>query len=586
MTRHPISVFQFFKPYLYAARIPFTCAIFMLLIGEALSRVGVWFGAQLIERLSETVDNKTAILYVGLGLIALYGFMTAMRSVLSTGLLRIDAAFIPRLFGRIYKDLFKTVHKHSPAYFETEMSGNLAAKINNVINDGEAFYYGILYGFIYNINIVLITILSFAFVNWKLGLLLAIIMPLFYWFIYATSKRLMSLSAILIDANTTAEGHLVDSISNAETVKSFGRFDFEKRHYFKSLKHVANCLRTFLWTAGKIDFIQTTIRATLRALFCLLPFILWYRGQITIADFVFMQSVFISFDNTLGAVSEDFPRLLSVYGSVQDSLDTIYKPLTVTDAPDAVPFEFKSGKIEFDNIDYQYKENHPLFRDFSLTIQPKQKVGLVGVSGSGKSSLIKLLLRYYDVQNGAIRIDGQPLQSLIQRSFRRNIAFIPQQPSLFNRSVIENIRYGNPTATDDEVFEAAKKAYCHDFIMRLPNGYHSKVGERGVMLSGGEKQRIAIARAILKNAPILILDEATSALDSESETLIQKALNDLMKTKTVIAVAHRLSTLKKMDVIYVMDKGEIIQSGTHKELIQTDGIYKRFYEIQTQMRTR
>jgi len=222
-----------------------------------------------------------------------------------------------------------------------------------------------------------------------------------------------------------------------------------------------------------------------------------------------------------------------------------------------------------------------LFADFNLKIAPGEKIGLVGRSGSGKSTLIKLLSRYYDVQGGQICIDGQDIREVTQESLRKNIALIPQDPSLFNRTIMENIRYGNLQAGDEEVFEAARKAYIHDYILTLPQGYQSKVGERGVMLSGGERQRIAIARAILKNAPVLVLDEATSALDSESEHYIQEALRDLMKGKTVIAIAHRLSTLKEMNKIVVMEKGKIVEEGSHATLLRKKGAYYNFYKMQS-----
>ena len=222
-----------------------------------------------------------------------------------------------------------------------------------------------------------------------------------------------------------------------------------------------------------------------------------------------------------------------------------------------------------------------MFADFNLKIAPGEKIGLVGRSGSGKSTLIKLLSRYYDVQGGQICIDGQDIREVTQESLRKNIALIPQDPSLFNRTIMENIRYGNLQAGDEEVFEAARKAYIHDYILTLPQGYQSKVGERGVMLSGGERQRIAIARAILKNAPVLVLDEATSALDSESEHYIQEALRDLMKGKTVIAIAHRLSTLKEMNKIVVMEKGKIVEEGSHATLLRKKGAYYNFYKMQS-----
>lgn len=237
--------------------------------------------------------------------------------------------------------------------------------------------------------------------------------------------------------------------------------------------------------------------------------------------------------------------------------------------------------MSFCRVEYRYKASNALFADFNLKIAPGEKIGLVGRSGSGKSTLIKLLSRYYDVQGGQICIDGQDIREVTQESLRKNIALIPQDPSLFNRTIMENIRYGNLQAGDEEVFEAARKAYIHDYILTLPQGYQSKVGERGVMLSGGERQRIAIARAILKNAPVLVLDEATSALDSESEHYIQEALRDLMKGKTVIAIAHRLSTLKEMNKIVVMEKGKIVEEGSHATLLRKKGAYYNFYKMQS-----
>ena len=237
--------------------------------------------------------------------------------------------------------------------------------------------------------------------------------------------------------------------------------------------------------------------------------------------------------------------------------------------------------VVFDNIRFHYNNKEDLFKNFHLKIKSGEKVGLVGHSGSGKSTLIKLLVRYYDLQGGKILLGGENIKKVRQESLRAHIAVIPQDTTLFNRTIMENIRYGNVKATDKDVKRAAKLAYADEFIKNLPHGYESKVGERGVMLSGGERQRIAIARAILKDAPILILDEATSALDSESEQYIQKSLKKLMKGKTVIAIAHRLSTLKEMDRLVVMDNGKIVEQGSHDELLRRGGAYADFYKIQS-----
>lgn len=276
-----------------------------------------------------------------------------------------------------------------------------------------------------------------------------------------------------------------------------------------------------------------------------------------------------------------FTQYTQLAGGIKDGLDLLNKPCDVKDAPSARPLKVTQGAVSFCRVEYRYKASNALFTDFNLKIAPGEKIGLVGRSGSGKSTLIKLLSRYYDVQGGQICIDGQDIREVTQESLRKNIALIPQDPSLFNRTIMENIRYGNLQAGDEEVFEAARKAYIHDYILTLPQGYQSKVGERGVMLSGGERQRIAIARAILKNAPVLVLDEATSALDSESEHYIQEALRDLMKGKTVIAIAHRLSTLKEMNKIVVMEKGKIVEEGSHATLLRKKGAYYNFYKMQS-----
>jgi len=240
-----------------------------------------------------------------------------------------------------------------------------------------------------------------------------------------------------------------------------------------------------------------------------------------------------------------------------------------------------AGGIEFENISFSFNETRRVLSGVTLKIQAKEKVALIGPSGSGKSTLVRLLMRLYNLESGVISIDQQNIQHVTQESLRLNIAFVPQDPTLFHRTIAENIRYGKPEATDDEVVAAAKLARCDEFITELPAGYKTYVGERGIKLSGGERQRVAIARAILKNAPILILDEATSSLDSNSEALIQDALNELMKDKTVIVIAHRLSTIRKMDRIIVVDDGKIIEQGSHDELLENENsLYKKLWELQ------
>ena len=255
-------------------------------------------------------------------------------------------------------------------------------------------------------------------------------------------------------------------------------------------------------------------------------------------------------------------------------------PLEILDKPDAVILKCNRGQITFNNVKFHYKGTEPLFQNKSIEIKAGQKVGLVGYSGGGKSTFVNLILRLYDITDGAILIDGQDIRDVTQDSLRSSIALIPQDPSLFYRSLMDNIRYGRIDATDEEVISAAKKAHAHEFITKLSKIYDSLVGERGAQLSGGQRQRIAIARAILKNAPILILDEASSQLDSPTESLIQESLWDLSQNKTTLVIAHRLSTLLNMDRILVFDQGVIVEDGTHTELLSLNGLYRKLWDSQ------
>jgi ATP-binding cassette subfamily B protein len=261
--------------------------------------------------------------------------------------------------------------------------------------------------------------------------------------------------------------------------------------------------------------------------------------------------------------------------------EILLKPHEITDSKSAKPLAVNQGEIKFNNLSFSYIKGVEVLKNFNLTIKPKEKMALIGPSGGGKSTIVKLLLRFYDLTSGQILIDKQNLAKVTQDSLREQIAFVPQEPILFHRSLIDNIRYGNNRATDEEVIRASKLAHAHEFITGFRQGYQTLVGERGIKLSGGERQRVAIARAILKNAPILVLDEATSSLDSESEMYIQDALKNLMKNKTVIVIAHRLSTILQVDRIVVVENGQISEMGKHKELLKLkDGVYQKLWQIQ------
>jgi len=306
----------------------------------------------------------------------------------------------------------------------------------------------------------------------------------------------------------------------------------------------------------------------------------WQQEIITTGDFVLIFNMVFAVMYQMLYLGHALTTLFREVGTAQQALSLITHHPDIIDTIDAKPIKINKGEIIFDNVTFRYTTGQNIFKNKNVIIKSCQKVGLVGFSGSGKSTFVNLILRFFELESGAIKIDGQDISSVTQNSLRENISMIPQDTSLFHRTLRENIGYGQIYASNEEIIQASKKAHCHDFIFRLPNGYDSMVGERGIKLSSGQRQRIAIARAILKDAPILILDEATSALDSVTETYIQKGLHALMKGRTTIVIAHRLSTLSEMDRILVFDKGCIVEDGTHEELLKLNGHYKFMWEMQ------
>ena len=375
-------------------------------------------------------------------------------------------------------------------------------------------------------------------------------------------------------------GEIVDSVGNFANVKIFGRKDYERSYLHKAYNDMKIRYDSREWFYFKLKFPQGLSIAVL--LGCMLSILVWLRmnGKVTIGDFLMINWLTMLVSDSTWYLCEKSSAFLEAVGECKQSLRALFIPIEITDKPDAKELVVTKGEITFDKVHFQYKDNASIFEDKSIIITPGQKIGLVGYSGSGKSTFVNLILRLYDIQSGAILIDGQDIRDVTQESLHQNIGMIPQDPSLFHRTLMNNIRYGQVDATDEEVIEAAKKAHAHDFIMNTPEKYQSLVGERGIKLSGGQRQRIAIARAILKNAPILILDEATSALDSVTEGQIQDSLNELMSGKTVIVIAHRLSTLLHMDRILVFDNGKIVEDGSHVKLIEQNGMYKELWDAQ------
>lgn len=549
-----------------------------------------------------------------------------------------------RLKKNLLVSLFRQTHKHSPAYFAAEMSGTVSDKILSLENSTRDIVWRFK-GFLEGVIVPYAVAFPILFqINGGLALTLLVFCIAVSIIDYAHCRKLKPVSRDAARLESAVSGIMVDSIANARLVKNCAAFPHERVCLAKAVnKWVRSCIQR-----GKEIGISHSYNITIALALRLTSLsILIYYWQIK--DLNLTQTLIaLTYINLLHTPCEMFGdnviRLQKQLGAVEDALSLLYKPLEITDAPnarrlvlkrfpadksgtaapaanvplsasdatvptantplsapgttapatntplsasdDAVPATTPTLRpmppsISFQNAAFSYTPDKPLFSNLNLNIAAGEKIGIVGLSGAGKSTLVNLLLRAYDLQSGKILIAGQDIAGVTLFSLHQNISLIAQEPALFNRSISENIRFARPKATDEEVRAAARLACIHDTIMKLPQEYDSIVGERGVKLSGGERQRIAIASAILKNAPLLILDEATSALDSESEAAIQQALQNIMQHKTVIAIAHRLSTLKNMDRIIVLDNGKIIEDGTpHKLLKNKSGLFCRLYNLQ------
>ena len=416
-----------------------------------------------------------------------------------------------------------------------------------------------------------------------MGLIIAVGSLVYCALTVALSLGYVAPAASLANAwDTKLGGSLADAVSCSSVVKAFGAEAREDTRFAKVVgKWRGRTRRT--WVRGTIN--GTTQGATLLVLrIAIIGFalLLWSRGQASAGDITFVLTSFFLLQGYLRDVGMHIRNLQRSVNDMEELVDIQGQPLGVADRDDAVPIRIGKGAIRFDHVTFHYGSHLlPLYRDFSVSIRAGERVGLVGHSGSGKTTFVKLIQRLYDVNSGRILIDGQDIAGATQASLRQQIAIVQQEPILFHRSLAENIAYARPGASQAEIEQAAKQASAHDFICRLPKGYGTLVGERGVKLSGGERQRVAIARAFLANAPILILDEATSSLDSESEVLIQNAMERLMVGRTTLIIAHRLSTVKALDRLLVFDRGRIVEEGRHETLVRLDGgIYRRLFERQ------
>lgn len=568
-------MFLFLKPYPLALSI----AVLLAVISGTYGTINAYLTKTLIDNLSQGVQETE--LWAVLFWPALYFvFSYEVHNLSWRGIQYISLQLGPKLQNTIIKKMFAYTEKNSFQFFQNNFSGTIASNISTLADNIVVMVTNIAPFLVRQIIQTILALVSMFFINAYFSLVFLVWVVFFLAVSLFFSKKIMKLSNMLAEEHAKVSGKITDSISNSNNVRLFSRENFEVNYLNGFLEDLAKKFREKEWFSLKLSLIQGFSITVLVAILLFVLIKLRINNLVTIGDFAFILALSLYVTEGVWYFMEQVLRVNDLVGRSNQSLEMLLVPQEIIDNPEAKDINIDKGEIVFQDVNFQYKRDNNLFSNKSVIIPGGQRVGLVGFSGSGKTTFVNLIVRLFDLSSGTIKIDKQNIKEVTQSSLRENIGFIPQDPILFHRTLMENIRYGKVNASDEEVFQAAIKAHAHEFINLTPDGYQSLVGERGVKLSGGQRQRISIARAILKNAPILILDEATSALDSVTEGYIQDSLATLMQGKTVIVIAHRLSTLLEMDRILVFDQGKIVEEGTHQELLAKAGYYKILWGAQ------
>ena len=548
--------------------------------GQMLMSVNPYFIKKIVDGFTSSIAFEAQLdLLAFWGTIYVFAIAVAFLSWRVSGFIGLE--WLTRMNATGYHRLYEYLSKHSHAYFTDRFAGALSNKVSNASDGVEHITERTLWGWYPEIIALFVGSSLLFYVDTYIALgFLATFVVMFFVNLFLVRRRRPYVVAHA-SAGSKLRGIGVDFLTNITATRQYVRNVFEIRRIEAS----ANERRekdVRQWRMSEWGLaVNNVVSVLLVAGILMYVFVLLKQGSATPGDVVLVLMVLGRMTHLIIFLGNAMNGFIRLYGEIEEGLREIIQPYEIVDAAEAENLKLKEGKIIWNNVNFKFgDDNKKVFKKFDLTIAPKQRVGLVGPSGAGKTTFVSLLLRQHDIDSGVIEIDGQNIAEVTQDSLRQNIAVVPQEPLLFHRSIRENIAYGKPRATKKEIEVVAKKAQAHNFIKELPKGYDTLVGERGVKLSGGQRQRIAIARAMLKDAPILILDEATSALDSESEVAIQKALHELMTGKTVVAIAHRLSTLREMDRIIVMENGKVIEDGTHETLTQQKGVYSSLWEHQ------
>ncbi len=529
-------------------------------------------------------DRGVTTLALGaIGLTVAYGFARLMN----VGFQQLRDAIFARVAQRALRMLaletFEHIHRLSMRYHITRKTGGLSRIIERGVKGVEFLLRFLLFSIgPLILELLMISVVLLFLFDWSYVAVVAVTIGLYTWFTFAVTEWRVKLRREMNDQDTDANQKAIDSLLNFETVKYFNAEGREAQRYDRAMEQYEAAALKTAYSLSFLNFGQSVLITAGLVIVMVLAAIGVQNGTLTVGDFVMVNAYMIQITmplNFLGTVYREIRQALVDMGEMFTLLE---QPAEVKDAPDAKPIAVTGGRVELDNVVFGYDSERQILNNVSIVAEPGETVAIVGSTGSGKSTIGRLLFRFYDVHGGSLRIDGQDIREVTQTSLHDCIGVVPQDTVLFNDTIHYNIAYGRDGATEEDIINAAKAAQIHDFIVTLPDGYNTSVGERGLKLSGGEKQRVGIARTLLKNPPILLLDEATSALDTETEQEIKEALNAAGRGRTVLTIAHRLSTISEADKIVVLEKGEVIETGTHDALIAKNGRYAALWHRQAQ----
>ena len=571
----------FFAHFIKKQKLQFGIFFVTCLASALSSSIWPYITGKVVDALSSYSEDKMMIFHHLKHLFAYAVTFWVVLEILARLQGFISATIYPRFEANIRMTIFEHVNRHSHTYFSNNFVGSIANRMSELPKSSS-----IVIDFIFNNLIPLITAMIISSVLFsKLQIELSVI--LFAWLFthlaicFAAGAKAADYSRIHSEARTDLQGKIVDTLNNHLNVKLYTKHFYEVENVRGSQDDEIFKNRKTLFFIEKFKLLLSLLAIMSLTFLFYKTIKFWQLDLVTLGDMIFVFTSALSILTLAWSATTEMAYIFRELGVTKQALGIIRDPISIDEELDAEELDITEGRIEFIKVTFRYKHNNNMFKEKTLTIQGGSKIGLVGLSGSGKTTFAHLILRLFNIECGSIKIDGYDINNVTLKSLRDNICLIPQEPMLFNRSIMENIRYSCEDATDEEVIDAAMKANCHEFIMSLEDGYDTLVGEKASKISGGQKQRIAIARAILKDAPILIMDEATSALDSYTEKQIQESIKYLSKNRTTIIIAHRLSTLLEVDRILVFDKGTIVEDGTHVELLAKGKHYSMLWQMQT-----